>query len=207
MGIKPYRIRYLADRYQTKLQHIHTLTGRRLRLLDLGCGSRELTGHIVKINRQLVERMTGMDIYALQDSDTAPMDYLRWDGHTIPLPDDSMDAVIVSDLVHHVYPQRQQLFREAARVAEWMLIKDHFEYGPLSRLLLRGFDVLGNWRNARYGANVIPQRYFDTGTFAALCAETGYQVVSMEIGHNVYGERFRWLFPPRYQFIALLRRG
>ena len=206
MGIKAYRTAYLSNFYRQLLLQIVASKGSGLKLLDLGCGSMELTDRIASSNRDIIDTITGMDIYAPAVNASHAAAYQRWDGTHIPLEDDSVDVVIASDLIHHIYPAREQVVKEAARVAQWMIIKDHFEYGPVSRTILRGFDLLGNWRNALYGANVFPERYFDRQSFSALCATTGYSVISIEVGHNVYGDAFRTVFPPSYQFIALLER-
>jgi len=207
MGIKAYRTAYLGNLYRQLLLKISAGKGRNLKVLDLGCGSMELTDHIAAGNRDIVDSITGMDIYEPVAGTEREADYLRWDGSYIPLGDDSIDVVIASDLIHHVYPARERVARETARVAQWLIIKDHFEYGPVSRAILRGFDLLGNWRNALYGANVFPERYLDRQSFDELCTAAGYDVASIDIGHNVYGDAFRWVFPPDYQFVALLKRG
>lgn len=207
MAIRAYRTGYLSNFYRQLLLRIAAGTDRGLKLLDLGCGSMELTERIADINRDVIATIAGMDIYAPGAGTAHAVEYLRWDGSHIPVADNSLDVVIASDLIHHVYPAREQIFGEAARVARWLIVKDHFEYGRVSRAILRGFDLLGNWRNTLYGANVCPARYFDRQSFATLCAETGYAVVSLDVGHNVYGDSFRLVFPPDYQFIALLDRS
>ena len=207
MSINSHRIRYLSDHYRELLLRIPPENSHGLKLLDLGCGSMELTTSIAENNRDLASSITGMDIYEPDPGRSCEIDYLRWDGAHIPMQDNSIDVVIASDLIHHIYPAKERVFRETIRVAKWMIIKDHFEYSPVSRAILRGYDLIGNWRNALYGANVFPVRYFDEQTFRTLCSESGYEIASIETGHNVYGDAYRLIFPPRYQFIALLKRA
>jgi SAM-dependent methyltransferase len=180
--------------------------GERLNVLDIGCGTMELTEQIAKENRDIIESIAGMDIYASSDARKIGVGYNPWNGMDIPMEDNSIDVVIASDLIHHIYLHRERVFREIGRVARCMIIKDHFEYGIISRNRLRIFDIIGNWRNAFYGANVVPIRYFDEESFRGLCQATQFEIASLDIGHNVYGDRFEAVFPPKYQFIGLLKQ-
>ena len=86
-----------------------------------------------------------------------------------------------------------------------MLVKDHFEYGRVSRALLQFLDYLGN---RAYGVPT-PGHYFTPASFDRLVHKVapGWRA-DVELGVDLYGHLplGRWLLPPRLHFVATLGR-
>ena len=67
-----------------------------------------------------------------------------FDGTRIPEGDEAVEIVLLADVLHHA-EDPVALLREALRVSSRaVLIKDHFAFGPVSRLMLLALDVVGN---------------------------------------------------------------
>ena len=87
-------------------------------------------------------------------------------------------------------------------VAQHVLVKDHFEYGPYSRAMLRLMDFVGNWG---YGISV-PERYFRRAEFVRLAGEQRLVITALDCGLELYDHLplVGSLLRPRWQFIAVL---
>jgi ubiquinone/menaquinone biosynthesis C-methylase UbiE len=95
-------------------------------VVDVGCGTGHLAGCVQ--DRFGVE-VTGLDVMDFRE-DTS-IAYREFDGTTIPLPDRSVDHVIVSFTLHH-NPVPMRLARECRRVARRTLLV--FEDMPTGRI-------------------------------------------------------------------------
>jgi SAM-dependent methyltransferase len=108
-------------------------------LLDVGSGDGWVARQLAET--LAVREVRGVDVQ-LQPSASIAVE--RYDGTTLPLDDGSVDAVVLSDVLHHA-DDPDRLLREALRVArKAVAIKDHFAIGPLSRGVLWAMDVVGN---------------------------------------------------------------
>jgi SAM-dependent methyltransferase len=135
------------------------------KVLDIGCGDMTIAENIM----QKVEgtKITCLDTYPLPDDlkeEEKWNKYVGFDGKNIPFENKSFDVAILCDVLHHDFDNVQLIFSEAYRVAKYVIIKDHFEYGFVSRQTLRLMDFIGNWG---YGVSV-PDRYFSKKTYQEL---------------------------------------
>lgn len=64
-------------------------------VLDVGCGNGFIAHHL---SAMLATNVLGID---LANSAEAPIDYRRFDGTRFPLPNDSVDAVLLCYVLHH----------------------------------------------------------------------------------------------------------
>jgi hypothetical protein len=133
-------------------------------------------------------------------------EYRQFDGEVIPYESDSFDVILFSDVLHHVPGElREDLLRSAGEVGRFVLIKDHFEYGWISRQMLRAMDFLGNFG---YGIS-IPNRYFDQTSFAALVSQADLCVKRLEVGIRLYDHLplLPLVLSADWQFMALCQRS
>jgi SAM-dependent methyltransferase len=173
--------------------------------LDVGCGDFSMARTIQSLSPQ--SRWHGLDVYPLDDarkSDPAWATYRSFDGTHMPFEDASFDVILICDALHHASAdQRRALAREAARVSRGLvIIKDHFEYGLVSRQMLRLMDVVGN---RGYGVP-IPDAYFTADSFADWIAGGGLTERERTVGIDLY-ERLGVvgrLFRPEWQFLSVL---
>lgn len=174
--------------------------------LDVGCGDMTLSRRIGALWPD--SRWQGVDIHAppvTTPSETDWSAYLQFDGRHLPLADGSVDVVLLCDVLHHAAPaDQQQLFAECARVARHLVVwKDHFEYGPWSRRMLKAMDFVGNWA---YGIRA-PDFYYTPAQLAQLARGAGLAEVTRHTGIELYAHLplVRSILRPEWQFISLLR--
>jgi len=172
-------------------------------LLDLGCGDLSIADGLRRARN--LKRCVGADVWPARFPPPAGCEYHEVPADA-PLPFDSasFDTVTLVDTLHHAQDPASVL-AEASRVGRRVIVKDHFEYGAISRLLLKALDWAGN---AAYKVP-IPGRYFTDETFRSMVKEAAPGAeCSIEVGVDLYGHYplGRWILPPSLHFIAVLQR-
>jgi SAM-dependent methyltransferase len=198
-----HRVGVLAERLAT---HIETLVPRgRAKCLDIGCGDMTIAEAIHEHTSRTDWRC--IDVHPLPPKlsrDARWSKYLSFDGHTIPYRDREFDVAMLCDVLHHTAENAARLVAEAGRVAKHVIVKDHFEYGPYSRSMLRLMDFVGNWG---YGVSV-PDCYFTRDGFVRLAGEQGLAITALDCGLELYEHLpvVRTVLRPDWHFIAVLCR-
>ena len=173
-------------------------------VLDLGCGDMAILARLRALRS--LRRSVGADVWEPQIDPPEGCEYRTIvDGESLPWLDDEFDTVIVVDTLHHVRDPRWAL-AEALRVGRRVIVKDHFEYGPWSRLVLRVLDFLGNHA---YGVNV-PDRYFTRESFARIAGEVAPGgSLRFESGLSLYRHLpgAGIFLSPKLQFLSVLTAG
>jgi len=169
-----------------------------IRLLDVGCGDMTITNIVAEKGVNI--SCTGVDIYPnTKDWEN----YVAFDGKTLPFADKSYDVVLFSDVLHHDAKNMHRLLQEAKRVADFIIIKDHFEYGFFSRTLLQLADIIGNYG---YGVS-IPKRYFTQKRFQTILAQEQMKEVKLICPIYLYNHLplVKYIFKGKYQFVSVIR--
>ena len=200
-----HRIELLAQRIDQVVAR-HVAAGEAVRALDIGCGDMALSRRLAAMRPRL--RFDAIDIHELppalrDDPDWA--NYRSFDGTHIPFPDATFTFGLMCDVLHHVPPaSRIALLGEVLRPCEVLIIKDHFEYGWLSRSVLRAMDFIGNYG---YGV-VIPERYFTAGSITDLCSQAGgvFQLETPAIDLYAHLPLVSRICRPQWQVIGSVRR-
>lgn len=167
--------------------------------IDIGCGDMRISGMISNIlplsNWECIDLHPGGRGAEWEK-------YQQFDGKTIPFPAQTFNVAILADVLHHCN-DAQALLREAKRVARYVVIKDHYEYGRYSRTMLRAMDIYGNWA---YGVR-IPDKYFDKVSFAEMCKQLCLEITDISIGLELYKHLpiLRNLLRSEWQFVAVLK--
>ncbi len=198
-----HRLQILADRISANLNALPEEIGR---CLDIGCGDMSLAELLAgKVNGS---QWNCIDVHTLPQAlidDPRWQKYQKFDGAHVPFADKTFSCALLCDVLHHASVSDQcDLLSEASRVADHVLVKDHFEYGWLSRQALRLMDFVGNYG---YGISV-PERYFSQASFSELARTSGLQIQSMEVGIPLYQHLplAPFVLRSNWQFIAVLKR-
>ena len=165
-------------------------------LLDVGTGSGDVARRVQAARPGL--RVEGVDVL-VRSRVAIPT---RWfDGRTLPFSDGAFDAVTLIDVLHHTdAPGR--LLAESRRVARsCVIVKDHWQKGPLDRALLRLMDWVGN---APHGVH-LPYDYFSPEGWDALCRAAGVTVERTIHSLGLYPFPFSLLLERHLQFASRLR--
>ena len=182
------RVRVLAD-------HLGALLPREARVLDVGCGDGRLARALVALRPDLSVR--GVDVLVRED---AAIEVEAFDGQTLPVPDDGVDAVLFVDVLHHT-EHAEALLAEAKRAARTcVVLKDHLLRGPLAGATLRFMDRVGN---ARHGV-ALPHLYWPKTQWRHTFSTLGLEVEAWETRLGLYPFPASLLFDRNLHFVARL---
>lgn len=186
-------------------QTIQSLRISNPKMLDYGCGAMGLSQALLKDG--VVADFVGMDIFPSpaktgEDAELwARYRQIPISGN-LPVHERYNVAIIVDALHHADESQHVRILESVALVADFVIVKDHFEYGPISRQLLRLADAYGNFA---FGVNV-PARYFTQKRWADTVNRAGLTQTVLKIGVPIHQGLFRFVIRPKFHFIAILQK-
>ncbi len=185
------RVRVLTD-------HLAELLPADAEVLDVGAGDGLIDRLILDRRGDL--RIEGLDVLVRERTHVPVRSF---DGRTIPAPDDSVDAMMFVDVLHHT-PDPRVLLGEAARVARRaVVVKDHLLTGPLAGPTLRFMDWFGN---ARHGVR-LPYNFWTPEQWNAAFAERNLTPEDWIERLRLYPRPADWLFGRRLHFLTRLGIG
>ncbi len=165
-------------------------------LLDAGCGD----GTISKL---MQEKNPGLEISGI-DIIERPNSYIPvriYDGNKIPYNDDSYDAVMLIDVLHHV-KEIKQMLEEAKRVSrKYILVKDHLYKTHFDFRLLKFMDRVGN---KPHGVT-LEYNYLKEEEWALVFADLGLKRLVEKTDIPLYPFPFSILFGRKLHFVCLLQ--
>jgi SAM-dependent methyltransferase len=165
------------------------------KVLDVGCGD----GLIAKLIGDQRPDLTleGIDVLVRPHTH---IPVRAFDGQHIDAPDQSFDAVLIVDVLHHT-DDPTILLREAARVArKCIILKDHTRNGLLAGPTLAFMDWVGN---ARHGV-ALPYNYWPRQRWLATAAELGLTIGRWDDRLQLYPWWARCVFERKLHFVARL---
>lgn len=166
------------------------------RVLDVGCGSGDLAALIMQLRPDVT--IEGIDVL-VRPGTAIPVH--AYDGHTIPFGDNSFDAAIVVDVLHHT-DDPAAVLGEIARVAPIVIIKDHLRNGIAARPTLRFMDWVGN---AAHGVR-LPYNYLSKREWTRVWRGLGLGTSAFATRLALYPRPFSWLFDRGLHFVTVLSR-
>jgi len=163
-------------------------------LLDIGGG----TGILAEAMRLVfrLDRVVSVDVEDRFRTGLG-IEVATFDGRQLPFPDETFDAVVLNNVIHHVArDDRPALLRECRRVSRGpVYIKDHLARGALDRLRLGLLDIMGNVPFA----GMVKASYLARPDWEALAAGAGLMIMA-ESGGAYRTGLFVRLFPNRLEF-------
>lgn len=184
------RVRVLAEALAAKIPESASV-------LDIGCGDGTIASLVSRQNPSI----------AIQGIEIAPRPVCRipcrkYDGKTIPYPEDSFDLCMFVDVLHHT-GGIESLLKEASRVSrKYVLIKDHLAENALDHQTLRLMDWVGN----RPHGVVLPYQYQSRAQWEKCFSAAGLDVVSRQQHIGIYPFPFSLVFGRGLHFVALLEK-
>ena len=165
------------------------------KVLDVGCGDGMLDERIQQRHSHL--EITGIDVLVRPE---ARIPVRLFDGRTIPHAEDSFDAVLLIDVLHHC-DDPEAMLAEAIRVARrCIVLKDHILSGPLSGALLRIMDDIGN---RRFGV-ALPHNYWSEARWQQTFERLGLPVEAWITDLGLYPGPLDWIFGRSLHFVTRL---
>lgn len=184
------------NRRVTKLcEHLGALLPKQAKVLDVGCGDGLLASLIQEARPDV--SIQGIDVL-IRPKTHIPV--TKFDGATFPFPDDSFDAVMFVDVLHHT-DDPLSLLREAARTAKnCIVLKDHTDDGLLSNETLRFMDWVGN---KPHGVR-LPYNYWTLKQWRNAIETLHLKTEAWEKDLNIYPKPADWVFGRSLHFVARL---
>ncbi len=188
--VHPRRVRVLAELIAPWLP-------KDARVVDFGCGDGAVAETLRRLRPDL--QITGLDVLARP---AARIPVTVFDGATIPQADASFDAALLVDVLHHTEAPAA-LLREARRVAQRLVVKDHTLTGWLAGPTLRVMDWVGN---AAHGV-ALPYNYQTEAQWRALFASLRLRVEAWQDDLRLYPWPADWFFGRKLHFLARLEES
>jgi len=164
-------------------------------IFDVGCGDGTIASRI-QYRRPDLE-IAGFEV-SVRPETAIPV--RAFDGHRIPAADQSCDAVLLIDVLHHT-GDPEELLREARRVArQAIVIKDHRLARPLAALTLRAMDWVGN----RPHDVVLPYNYWTEDCWRRTWRQLGLEIVEYRTSIGLYPGISHLLFERGLHFLTRL---
>jgi hypothetical protein len=199
-----------GDRFENLYKAIDStisdLIEKDLFILDYGCGTMNFSLRLKEEGR--ISKFIGMDVFPNPDHTKNAgeiwKNYRQIPKDGISKSTENFDVVIVVDVLHHALEKDQtKILQSLADISRYIVIKDHFEYGLISRHLLRLADWYGNYA---YGVS-IPKRYFTKKRWTTLIENAGLRELKLKSNIKVHDGFFGLLISPRHHFISILQKS
>ena len=159
IAVKAHRKIVMGRRVRQISSYIAELMPKKvLSVLDVGAGTGEMAQAINSFRQELV--FTGVDVY-IRPKTFIPV--VKYDGDRLPFNDNSFDAVIIVDVLHHCNDPVAVL-KECARVSKsFVMIKDHVSDSVYDEKILAFMDWVGN---SAHGV-VLPYNYLSSSDWTS----------------------------------------
>jgi SAM-dependent methyltransferase len=169
--------------------------GRAESLLDVGCGDGRLARAVAGAVGASAVR--GVDVKLQPET---LIEVSKYDGRQLPFSSDQFEVVLLSDVLHHA-TEPTQLLAECLRVARRAVaLKDHLQFGTVSRLVLLAMDHVGN---AAPGVTVRGE-YLSLSEWHARISAAGGRISSLRWPVLIHDLPWRLITRSQYQFTALV---
>jgi len=166
-------------------------------VLDVGAGTGEMAVAINALRPEL--EFSGVDVY-IRPKTFIPV--TKYDGERLPFDDESIDAVVIVDVLHHCNDPKAVL-KECARVSKkWVIIKDHVSDSRYDETILSFMDWVGN----RSHGVVLPYNYLSTSNWASAFQEAGLEKTEAYKNLRLYPMPFELVFGRGLHCLDLLAK-
>ena len=116
------------------------------------------------------------------------------------------DFALVNDVMHHIGIEKEKFIvntiNNLNNKSTFVFIKDHYQNGKISNLIIRLMDFLGNYFNDV----TIPKIYYTKKTFASLIKKTNSKIIYSIDSIKIYPSHLLFMSNPNFNFACLLRK-
>lgn len=198
IAVKAHRKIVMGRRVRQISSHISELMPKEvLSVLDVGAGSGEMAQAISSFRPELI--FSGVDVY-IRPKTFIPV--VKYDGDRLPFNDNSFDAVITVDVLHHC-DDPVAVLKECARVSKrFVIIKDHVSDSVYDEKILAFMDWVGN---SAHGV-VLPYNYLSTSDWASAFDKAGLKSMHNAKQLNLYPMPLDIVFGGSLHCLHLLKK-
>jgi hypothetical protein len=173
----------------------------KLYLLDYGCGKMDFSIFLIK--KKLINKAICIDNYELRSNPiNKNCKYINISENKIIFQKNKFDVAIIIDVLHHVgISQCHKELKKICNISKYVIIKDHFEYGFISRQILRLGDWFGN-----FGTDInIPNKYFTESNWDKMIKKLKLNQIKIIKNVGQHKGLFSLILPSKHQFISVIK--
>jgi len=184
-----------------------------IKILDYGSGffkpsisqflKEDLKKKKIKCQILCLDLYSKMDIQRLQKN--SDIKFFNVNYLDLNINKNTYDFSIISDTLHHMDVDKLEelsiLLKKIKKISNFLIIKDHYEYGFFSRKVLQILDFFGNFHNKTY----IPKKYFTLSSFQKLIQKSNLTCAYRMYNKFYYPKFFLFFSNAKLHFIYLLK--
>ena len=114
---------------------------------------------------------------------------------------------MINDVLHHMNIEKEDLIistlKQLLKISNILIVKDHFQSGPLSNNIIRFMDFLGNYFNDVE----IPKKYYTKTNFDNLLKKIKVNILEKNISIKLYPSYLLFMANPDFHFVYLLEKN
>ena len=191
------RLRRITKIIDELLKKKHLEKNRKLKILDFGCGSMEVSKKLR--DKIYVGQIVGSDIFKHRFKSNKIV-YI--DNDELFKKKEKFDIIFIVDVLHHVgVEDAHKIIRKLFKLSNNIIIKDHFEHSYLSRQLLRLVDFYANYG---YGVN-IPKKYFDKTSWKKTLIKSNCREIFHSKNFQQHDGLFNFILNKKHHFVSVIK--
>ena len=193
------RLKRLSIGVSDILKIIHLNKKKKLSILDYGCGSMDLSKKIQK--KKFINKITAIDIYSANYR-FKKIRYMN-EKFFFKKNNKKFDAIVIVDVLHHIgINKAHKILKKLSKYSNFIIVKDHYEYGFFSRHLLRFVDFYANYA---YGVK-IPKKYFDKSSWIISFKKAKLKQIHYISDFQQHDGIYNVILNKKHHFISLLKK-
>lgn len=178
-----------------------------LKILDFGSGKYPVIAKI--LSKELKKKSINVRFDCYDFYDNTSLKYLNKNKNNLKFynidqfykNNKKYDFSLVIDVLHHVGVDNTKeilkIIKKLKKKSKILIIKDHFEWNFLSRLLLIFMDFIGNYHNDVS----IPDKYFTQKKLNYFLKKNKIYVKNKILNERYHSRKFMFLSNPNFHFI------
>ena len=191
------RLKRITNIIDDLLKKEYLKKNKRLKILDFGCGSMEISKKLEEKN--YIKSIVGSDIFN-HSYKSKKLTYVS--NERLFKKNEKFDVIFVVDVLHHVgINNAHKIINKLSKLSKIIIIKDHFEYGFFSRQLLRFVDFYANYG---YGVNV-PKKYFNKNKWKKTLIKSNSKEIFRKNSFQQHDGLFNIILNKKHHFVSMIK--
>lgn len=191
------RLKRITKTVDKLLVQIYFEKKKKLRVLDFGCGSMEISKKIK--NKFYIKKIVGSDIF---EHNYKSNKIIYIDNKELFKKNEKFDVIFIIDVLHHVgIENSHKLIKKLTKLSNKLIIKDHFEHNFASRQLLRFVDFYANYG---YGVNV-PKKYFNKDNWKKTIIKSNCKEIYHIKNFQQHDGLFNFILNKKHHFVSVIK--
>ena len=191
------RLKRITKIVDELLKQTYIKKSKKLKILDFGCGSMEISKKLK--DKNYVGQIVGTDIFKHKFKSNK---IVYVDNDELFRKKEKFDVIFIVDVLHHVgIEDAYKIIIKLSKLSKNIIIKDHFEHSFLSRQLLRFVDFYANYG---YGVNV-PKKYFDKVSWSKTLKKSNCKEIFHKKNFQQHDGLFNFILNKKHHFVSVIK--